>query len=183
MTGILYRTAEVEADGRTLLGIAVPFGRASWVRDGGGKPYREAFGASAFTKTIQDRGDRPWPLMLMHQRTAAPLGAVRFRVTPTALEFEARVSDTVAGTEALALVADGALTDVSVAFRPMRDRQLTDADGPFLERTEAGLTELSLAATGLGQHEGAEVLAVRAAIAGTPRLDALRRKRALLFIP
>lgn len=194
MTAVLYRASAVEADGRTLHGIAVPFGAAALVRDGNGPPYREQFHRAAFTKSLRERGGMPYPLKLMHAGVPGypgdptPLGPTIFRATPTHLEFEARASKTRAADEALELVNDGILRDVSIGFRAFRSRIGRDAEGSYTERMEAMPLELSLAVTGTGLHPGAQVVGVRAAGGpgadpGTPRLDAARRRLALLLTP
>lgn len=183
--------ADVQTDGRNLSGIAVPFDRPTRVQDRGNpRPYREAFAPKAFHTSIAQRGARSWPLMLLHGADGAspvPLGAVQFRAGRSELEFTARISDTAAGNEALALVNDGALRDVSIRARPVAARDRSDAEGPYVYRTEVALMELSLAPTGFGQIPGAEVLAVRAHQLddgpGRPRLEALRRRRSLLVLP
>ena len=191
MSATLYRAteADISTDGRTLEGRAVYLDRTSRVVDPGGMPYRESFARNAFKKSIQERAGRRFPLMMFHplapgaRTSPVPLGAVDFVVGQESLDFQARVSETVAGTEALALLADGAIGDVSIGFRPIKAKRLRDADGDYVMRTEVGLIELSLAPVGLAQHEGAQVLAVRSQANGTPRLDALRRRRGLLVTP
>lgn len=194
MPADLFRsaTSTVEADGRTLVGTAVPFGVRAKVSDDGGRSfYRESFNGKAFAKTLKDRGGSPFPLMVGHpfmpgSRTSTiPLGPTQFRATPQGLAFEARVSKTRDGDEALELVNDGVMADVSLHFRSYRDRPGKDAEGGYVERMEAGIVELSLAITGHGQHPGARVEAVRSldVVTLTPALDDLRRRKALLLIP
>lgn len=193
MTDVLYRTSTVQTDGRTISGIAVPFGRPSLVSDGGGVPYREGFHRSSFTKSLKERGGMPFPLKLMHAGAPGfpgdptPLGPTVFRATPDHLEFEARASKTRAADEALELLRDGILGDVSVGFRAFRTRAAKDADGAYLERMEATPLELSLAIVGHGLYPGAKVLSVRTATPGapasTPRRDDLERRLGLLILP
>jgi HK97 family phage prohead protease len=193
VTDVLFRSAGVQTDGRTLSGIAVPFGRAALVSDSGGPPYREVFNRAAFTKSLKERGGMPYPLKLLHAGAPGypgdptPLGPTTFRATPSGLEFEARASKTRAADEALELLRDGILGDVSIGFRAFRSKLGKDAEGSFTERLEAAPLELSLAVVGTGQHPGAQVLAVRAhgttTPADTPHRDALERRLRLLVVP
>lgn len=155
----LYRTApdlEVRngGDGRTITGLAVPFGRDTEVSDGGGH-YLERFVRGAFARTIAERGDRV-KLLAQHQRTQLPVGrATVLREDPAGLYAELKVSKTEAGDEVLELVRDGALDGLSVGFRPIRDRQA----GTVLERVEVRLDEIS--AVAFPAYDDARVLAVR----------------------
>lgn len=49
-----------------------------------------------------------------------PLGVVEFTATDEALNYEARFSRTRAADEVLELIQDGALTDVSIGFLPVK---------------------------------------------------------------
>jgi phage head maturation protease len=102
--------------------------------------------------------------------------------TKTSLQFRARLSKTRAADEALELVNDGVLSDVSLMWFAYRSRQARDADGPWVERMEVRPVELSLAITGTGQYPGARVTAVRAAslTSQTPKRDALAQQLGLL---
>lgn len=178
MSETLTRSIDIEpGDGRELLGVAYRYDHPSLVRDPGAPPYREAFTRMAATKTITQRGTVP--LMLIHDdRGRLPVGVATFEAGPDSLLFRARISETRDGDDALTLVNDGALRSVSVRFKPLQSAR---RDGVVV-RQEIALRELSLVPTGFGAHEGAEVLAVRHEAAGTPRLDALRKRRALLLI-
>lgn len=188
----LFRSAvvaTVQTDGRTLVGTAVPFITKARVSDDGGRSfYRESFNPKAFNKTLGDRGASPFPLMVMHpfmpgsRSSTVPLGGVHFRAGAQGLDFTSKLSKTRDADEALELVNDGVMTDVSLHFRAFRDRRGTDAEGPYLERMESGIVELSLVVTGHGQHPGAKVEAVRSlgVPADTPFLAELRQRKALL---
>lgn len=132
---------EIRSDGtgRTVHGIVVPFDRVAKVSDGG-KPYDEMFQKGAFTKTIQERGDRV-KLLSQHDARRNPLGrAVMLREDDAGLYGEFRVSRTAAGDEALELLRDGALDSFSVGFTPINHRM----SGRVTVRTEVGLREASL---------------------------------------
>ena len=180
----LVRSIDIEpGDGRTLTGVAYRYDTPSPVRDPGAPPYLEEFSRSAADKTISQRGTVP--LMVLHADHRLPIGVATFERGDSSLIFNARVSETRDGDEALQLVNDGALRSVSVRFRAFGSRQRITPRGKVTTRTEIGLRELSLVPTGFGAHADAEVLAVRSELdeISTPRLDALRRRRSLLYIP
>lgn len=150
---------DTQVEGRTLTGYAFHWNRASRVTDDGRNFYQEAFAPRSADKTLLERS-KPFPLGYLHTYTAEskPLGSVRFEADSQGLVFNATLSQTRASDEMLNLVKDGAVTDVSIGFQSYKHAKQTD--GTIL-RTEIGLVELSLAPTGMGQHQGAEVLAVR----------------------
>jgi phage head maturation protease len=184
--------AEIVATGRTIEGVAFYFDRASRVTDNGREFYLEAFTPTTADKNLHERAGRPFPLGYLHPwdpqsptRTthAEPLGVVHFTRNDALgrMEFAAPLSKTRAADDMLELVNDGAVGDTSVSFRAFK----SEVRRGITYRTEIALRELSLAPPGMGQHDGAQVLAVRAGLelAGTPRLDALRRRKALLTRP
>lgn len=173
---ILNRSATLElgaVTGRTLEGISYRYDHPSKVSDDGGRTrYWEEFGWGCDTKTIADRGN-VFPLGWFHPWSSnagvvpsEPLGSVRFRPSQVeqALMFEAKVSQTRRGDESLELVRDRAAESVSVSYRPIEQRQRRAGGRVITTRTEIAIRELSLAPTGLGLHEDAKVLVVRAAM-------------------
>lgn len=147
---------EVRGDGRTVVGIAVPFGTATTITDATGT-YAESFERGAFSRTIAERGDRV-KFLAHHNAQALPLGrATELREDPAGLVAAFRVSETVAGDEVLALIRDGALDALSVGFAPVRDRWA--ADRSTVERLEVKLFEVS--AVAFPAYESATILAVR----------------------
>ena len=182
---MINRSASIAShEGRTLLGMAYYFERASRVTDDGRNFYLEAFGRQSATKSITDRARfavgilHPWSPGA--KTSPIPVGAVTFANGRDGLEFEAVLSRTRDGDEALELVSDGALRDVSISARPIRSSKRGDTT----YRDEVALRELSLAPPGMGLHEGAEILAVRAEIehVGTPLLDESQRRLRLLLL-
>lgn len=171
-------------EGRTLIGMAFRYDHPSRVTDDGRTFYNEAFSRGCANKTIKDRATRA--LGLMHpwspgaRTSPIPVGAVTFNNGPDGLEFNAVVSRTRDGDEVLELIKDGALHDVSISARLIRNSKR----GDVVYRDEIALRELSLCPPGMGQHEGAEVLAMRSDLAapGTPRLDESRRRLKLLML-
>ena len=159
MSEILTRayapTLEVREDGRTIVGVAVPFNSPTEIRDLGGS-YREQFAAGAFARTIAERGPSRVKLLLQHDDRRLPIGrAVSLTETPQGLVAELAVSKTPDGDTALELVRDGTLDGLSVSFRSIRQTR----KGDLVTRTEVQLREISL--TGFPAYDDARVSAVR----------------------
>ncbi|MGB3053796.1 MAG: HK97 family phage prohead protease [Acidimicrobiales bacterium] len=149
---------EIRGDGRTVVGIAVPFDAPTPIRDASGS-YTELFRRGAFAKTISERGDRV-KFLAQHDRRAMPLGrATLLREDAAGLYAEFRVSQTRDGDDALALIRDGALDALSIGFRPVKD--VWNRDRSMVERTEARLDEVS--AVSFPAYDGALIAGVRTA--------------------
>lgn len=180
---ILFRTADVDvsSDGRNVEGLAFRWNHPSLVSDDGKTRYREQFARGSVARTLSQRTHHP--LFVRHEHLAGSVGESTFSPSDEGLMFRARIYDGELPQAALERVSDPKhpehLGAVSIGFRSIADRKRRDAHGEITERTEIALEELSLAAVGQGQHEGALVLSVRSE-PGTPRLDALRRRRILL---
>lgn len=141
-------------EGRTILGIVVPFERTAEVSDGG-PFYPEMFRQGAFAKSIAERGDRV-KLLSQHNGRANPLGrAIVLREDTIGLYGEFQVSKTAAGDEALELARDGALDSFSVGFAPVKHTKV----GKTVVRTEVHLREVSLVT--FPAYEDARIAAVR----------------------
>jgi HK97 family phage prohead protease len=152
---------EIRGDGRTVVGIAVPFDTPTAIRDMEGV-YDETFRRGAFAKTIAERGNRV-KFLAQHDRRSMPLGkASLLREDAAGLYAEFRVSKTTAGDEALELIRDGALDALSVGFRPIKSR--ANADRSAVERLEVGLDEVS--AVSFPAYDGALIAGVRAGAYG-----------------
>jgi HK97 family phage prohead protease len=163
---ILYRaTLDVVAEGRTLVGQAVPWNKPAKVSDGG-SVYNEAFAAESFTRSLdlhKRNGDKPFPFFNNHgwRRGEDPIGTVTFERSSDGLLYVAPLSMTRAADDQLTLVRDGAKTAVSIGFRPIREQRVKMNGEVVVLRTEAALRELSLAATGFGLHPDARVNEIR----------------------
>lgn len=183
MTAILFRSTndfDVSGDGRTLEGLAFRWDLPSLVEDDEHpKPYLEEFDPRSANQTLRLRA--LWPLFVEHQHLKGSAGEVLFERSAEGLVFTARTSDSKYAQLTLERVKAGELPEVSAAFYPVHHRTRSAPEGLVTRRTEIRIAELSVARE--GQHRGAKVLAIRSAPAaaeGTPRLDALRRKRSLL---
>ena len=119
---------EVRADGtgRTVYGICCPFDSPADIHEDG-FPVRESFTRGAFAKTISERGPRRVKFLAQHNLNMLPIGrAIELREDSHGLFGAFRVSQTQAGDEVLALVADGALDSFSIGFQPVRSRWSRD---------------------------------------------------------
>ncbi|GAA4518379.1 HK97 family phage prohead protease [Actinoallomurus oryzae] len=172
---MLYRTAHVRADqnGRTIFGLAVPYGVVSEVNDGYG-PYREQFAPGAFTRSIRERGHKV-KLFVQHATERLPIGrAVELDERADGLHAAFSVARTRDGDEALELVAAGVVDGFSVGFASLRDRKEADKT---VTRVEASLREVSLVHS--PAYPDALVGGVRSA-STTPYLTVARARLELL---
>lgn len=163
--GIFYRSVEADievrsdGDGRTLIGYAVPFGKAQEIN-----PYlTEAFDRSAFDHQLN----------AMHRvgyyhghRNAGGIHVghiVAARVEPQGLYTESRISKTSAGDDLLEMVRDGSVPHQSVGFRVAPGgTQMRDG---VAWRTKAHLTELAAVPVG-AYGDNASIAAVRSVTDG-----------------
>ncbi len=170
---ILHRTAALEAGtGRTVHGIAVPFGETVEIIDGFGE-YRERFERGAFARTIRERAGKI-RLFTQHDRRRLPIGrATVLRETDRGLHVEFAIAETSDGDDALELIRSGIVDSFSIGFRPIRDRR----DGDIVSRTEVALLEVSLVSE--PAYPGALVGGVRSREARIPSTAAQARLRLL----
>lgn len=155
----LYRATpvdlELRGDGRTVVGIAMPFDTPAEIRENG-HTYTELFRRGSFAKTINERGPRGVKTFAKHQRASLPIGrASVLREDHGGLYTELHVSRTVAGDEVLSLVEDGALDGLSIGFSPIKDRRVSGG----VERLEVALHEISI--VDYPAYSGATIAGVR----------------------
>jgi hypothetical protein len=155
---------ELREDGRTLAGLAVPYGVETRI----GSRFTERFAFGAFA----DARPEDVPVLVTHDHEDLPIGrALKFEDMPAGLGVELRISQTQAGNDALELVKDGAVTGLSIGFVPVEDRW--NPARTMVERIKAKLVELSL--TAFPQYQDARILAVRhEELLRTPRLTIAR---------
>ncbi|MFI6308485.1 HK97 family phage prohead protease [Amycolatopsis thailandensis] len=160
MTEILTRQwmPELEVrsagDGRTITGIAVPYGRPQFIDS----RLTEQFAKGAFNAQL--RAAHRIPFMRDHGPHGGKLIGVAkdLRDDAAGLYGEWRVSKTPLGEETLELVKDGALSELSIGFIEGQNRKLA---GGVLERATATLTEVAIVMAG-AYGEAAAVASVRA---------------------
>lgn len=127
--------------GRTIFGIAVPYGAPTRI----GERLVEQFARGAFDHQI------PYPRSVKFARDHIALGgeligsATMLRDDPAGLYVELRVANTPKGNETLELVKDGALDQLSIAFRERQNRRLS---GGVVERLKANLREVAVVLEG-----------------------------------
>lgn len=161
---MLYRsfTPDLEVrsdgDGRTIVGIAVPYGRTINVPSEG---IRERFARGAFNHQLRAAN------RIAFARDHLPFGGVLIGATKllrddaAGLYGEWRVSRTAMGDETLELVRDGALRELSVGFKERRNRMVSDPGGPITERVKADASEVAVVMAGAYGRQGAVMTGVR----------------------
>jgi hypothetical protein len=144
-----------DGDGRTICGICVPYNVEQRIHAG----LTEVFLPGAFDGVT--RAAHRVKLLMGHDSKGLPLGrATTLREDASGLYGEFRVSKTDIGDQALELVRDGVLTNLSVGFQPLKDNRRRDG---IVERVKAHLAEVSLVTFG-AYGEKAAVAAVREVI-------------------
>lgn len=143
----------IRGDGRTIYGLAVPFGVSTSIRDNEGE-YDELFRMGAFAQTINRGALSRVKLRMLHDKSSTNGVAVELREDPAGLIAAMRVSKTQRGDEMLELVRDGAFDQFSVGFRPVHTSwsdigahygtRQTPARGATATRTEVALLEISV---------------------------------------
>ena len=121
---------------RTFIGIAAPYGVAATTMDGTKVQFAEG---SLPT-------DGPAPKLLEYHDQNRPVGIVMERVSipGVGMSFAAKISDTTAGRDALTLIKDGVLTEVSVGVEPLEFAW----EGDTMVVSKAAWNELSLVTAG-----------------------------------
>lgn len=175
--------SDAGGDGRTIFGLAVPFDVELDVYDWW-DDYTEVFRKGSFSKTIRDR-KHPVPLLVSHERRGLPIGAAtELSEEEDGLHAAFHLSATPKADEVLALVADDAISGLSIGFEPVSHR-VTDAakrtppgKWDLHERTEVILREVSVC--NFPAYADAGVHGSRSAAERRPSLATLAAKRAEL---
>lgn len=147
------RSAAKGGDGRTVEGIAVPYGRPQRIDSS----LTEQFAPGAFAHQLRAPNRVRFTREHMSYGGALIGKAIELRDDAAGLWGAWRVSDTPAGNETLTLLADGVLDELSIGFRERQNRRLPDGT---IERTKADLIEVSVVLAG-AYGRGALVSAVR----------------------
>jgi HK97 family phage prohead protease len=144
-----------DGDGRTICGICVPYNVEQRIHAG----LTEVFLPGAFDGVT--RAAHRVKLLMGHDSKGFPLGRAHIlREDASGLYGEFRVSKTDVGDQALELVRDGVLTNLSVGFQPLKDNKRRDG---IVERVKAHLAEVSLVTFG-AYGDKAAVAALREVI-------------------
>jgi HK97 family phage prohead protease len=154
------------SDGRTIFGIAVPYNKEQRITN----TMIEVFRKGVFSEVI--KAPHRVKLLRGHGENNVLGRATLLKETDDGLYAEFKISKTREGDEALELVKDGALDQLSVGFMPIKNKKRPDG---VMERLKAHLAEVSLVTFGAygelasvtGMREGQPHL--------TPRLDEARK--------
>lgn len=145
-------------DGRTIVGILVPYGKRQQIHEGLEEMFR--MGAAAHQLA------RPRTMRLANEHVklgGKVIGrATELREDSAGLVGHLRASATPAGDEALTLVEDGVLEELSVGFRAVRDKRHPDG---LVERVRANFLETALVLEG-AYGRSARVTGLRSTDAG-----------------
>ena len=149
-------TLEAAAEGkpsRTISGIAVPYGETATVSDGTQVRFMPG------SLPVEGKA----PKLFMYHDASQPVGLVTSRVeTDQGMLFQAKISNTAAGNDALELAKDGVIDAVSVGVNPTE----YDIDGDVMVVRAADWMELSLVP--IPAFSGATITDVAASAATTP---------------
>lgn len=147
------RSSSQGGDGRTIEGLAVPYGVPQRIDD----VLVEQFARGAFNHQLRAAA-RVWFAREHVTHGGTVIGkAVELRDDPAGLWGAWRVSRTPIGDETLELVRDGVLDNLSIGFRERQNRRLQDG---VIERVKADLLEVSVVLMG-AYGEGATVSDIR----------------------
>lgn len=152
-----------EGDGRTICGICVPYNVEQRIHAN----LTEVFRPGVFSRVVPNA--HRVKLLVGHDAKALPIGrATLLREDANGLYGEFRVSKGSRPDDILELVADGALSELSIGFAPLRDNRRSDG---VVERISAHLAEVSLVTFG-AYGTAAQVVGVRDESL-TPNLDSV----------
>ena len=155
-----------DGDGRTIYGMAVPYNKEQRINN----TITEIFRKGVFADVI--RAPHRVKLLRGHGENNVLGRATLLKETDEGLYAEFRISKTREGDEALELVRDGALDQLSIGFMPIKNRKRPDG---VMERIKAHLAEVSLVTFG-AYGDMAAVAGVRLCTPQiTPRLYEARK--------
>lgn len=139
--------AAAAGDGRTITGLAVPYDTPTEILPG----WTEIIKRGAI-----DTAARP----ALFYRHGEPIGIVtEMTDTSEGLEITARISDTAQGRDAATLVADGAITALSIGFFEREWIDLDGGDAITRTQTKIDLREISLVP--IPAYDDAQITSIR----------------------
>ena len=152
-----------DGDGRTICGICVPYDVEQRIHHS----LVEVFRRGVFSRVVPNA--HRVKMLVGHDAQALPIGrATLLREDAAGLYGEFRVSKGSRADDILELVRDGALSELSIGFAPLKDNRRPDG---VVERLAAHLAEVSLVTFG-AYGQAATVDGVRDQ-STTPNLDAV----------
>lgn len=173
---VAFELASVDFEGRTFEGHAAVFGNI----DQGGDIVHQG----AFTKTLAERGGKV--KLLWQHNPHEPIGRpLEMREDATGLFVKAIISDTARGRDALALLRDGAIGEMSIGYDALDKDYSQDKTGGE-ERTVRNLRTIKLweiSLVSFPMNEAARVTALkeqeRAANESERKMNLTRRLQAV----
>ena len=127
----MIRAASDDTSGRTITGVAVPFGEVIDL----GYGIREQVAPGA----VVEHDPQLW------WRHDEPIGVITTsRDEEAGWVIEATISDTAQGRDAATLVSDGAVTSLSIGFEPIEFTETRDDDGVTITHTKIRVREVSV---------------------------------------
>jgi len=167
---MLYRSfapVDLDGDGRTVVGLAAPYGEVGIADDGAG-PFRETFDPGAFRSVVERWPARRLKVQLEHPSRAG-MGAWvgrghEWREEAEGLRVVLRLDDTEAGRVAAFKIRDGQTPAMSIAYIPgaSATRWHSDIAADVLHRQSVKAIG-HVALVPVGAYTGAQVEALRAA--------------------
>lgn len=157
-TLVRHVPAELAGDGRTLIARIVPYGVTARVADPPDYlPYDECFEKGAFDRQVNAANRVGVFLNFRHRQGLGDIvgRGVKLEERPDGLHGEFRLLAHSDGEKARELIEAGDLNELSLEFRPVRQRVV---DG-VVHRVKVILDAVALTPT--GSYPGAEVLALR----------------------
>jgi Escherichia/Staphylococcus phage prohead protease len=164
---------EIREDGRTITGLAAPYGTPVEIHEAG-RSYTESLVRGAFADDTTS--PNTIPLMARHPKSddTLPIGVtLTLREENDGLHGDWKVSKTELGDEVLELVRDGAISGLSIGFIPNQDRWSTDKRN--VQRVRAHLDHVAIVR--VPAYPTARIMGVRAAQASTAPLTRLALRR------
>lgn len=170
-----------DGDGRNLDILAVKwnvFDEIGSIENGYG--FRESYDRHSFDETLRRNGPSKIRLLGHHDARANPIGVLTEAwADDIGLHVRARLSDTAQGRDTATLIADGALSDVSIGFRPRRDKW-SNANTTVV-RLEVEWRELSIVNN--GALADAKIVAARSEQLKSITPEQAQRRLRLLSLP
>jgi HK97 family phage prohead protease len=169
---LLYRSfapVDLENDGRTVVGLAAPYGEIALADDGAG-PYHETFDRGAFAPVVDRWPARRCKVQLEHPERVG-MGAwvgrgQEWHDEPAGLRVVLRLDDTEDGRSAAYKIRDGQTPAMSIAFVPglSESEYHQDLAAPVLHRRSVrAISHVALVPA--GAYGSARVEALRSALA------------------
>jgi HK97 family phage prohead protease len=150
---------EIREDGRTITGLAAPYGTPVTIHEPG-RSYTESLVRGAFADDTANPSTIP--LMARHPKSddTLPIGVtLKLREKNDGLHGDWKVSKTALGDEVLELVRDGAISGLSIGFIADEDRWSTDRR--TVQRVRAHLDHVAIVR--VPAYPAARIVGVRAA--------------------